>query len=150
MGGDVLLFLAGCAAVYAVWPLRNLAAVGNPVYPASDRPVPFARVVACTDRRFFPEMPTRCPRCCTPGGTWLRSFRPSRSSRVPGSPASGPRSGVALIGGAVFLFRRKLSPGWSFLRNAVVVFVVIWFLTSWFSRFLLPVLPLMALLYRDR
>jgi hypothetical protein len=34
MGGDVLLFLAGCAAVYAVWPLRNIVAIGNPVYPA--------------------------------------------------------------------------------------------------------------------
>ena len=30
---DVLLFFAVCIVVYSIWPARNLAAVGNPVYP---------------------------------------------------------------------------------------------------------------------
>jgi hypothetical protein len=63
----------------------------------------------------------------------------------PGITGVGSALGAGVVGGAVFFLRRKFSPGWYFLRNAAAVFVMIWFLTSWFSRFLLPVLPLMAL-----
>jgi len=58
----------------------------------------------------------------------------------------GSSLGVAVIGAVVFLIRRKQAPPWTFLRNVTAAYLVVWFLTSWFSRFLLPVLPLMALL----
>ena len=58
----------------------------------------------------------------------------------------GSSLGVAVIGAVVFLFRRKQAPPWAFLRNVTAACLAVWFLTSWFSRFLLPALPLMALL----
>jgi hypothetical protein len=58
----------------------------------------------------------------------------------------GSSLGVAVIGAVVFLFRRKPAPHWAFLRNVTAMCLVVWFLTSWISRFLVPALPLMALL----
>jgi hypothetical protein len=58
----------------------------------------------------------------------------------------GSSLGVAVVGAAVFLFRRNPAPPWAFLRNVTAACLAVWFLTSWFSRFLLPALPLMALL----
>jgi hypothetical protein len=58
----------------------------------------------------------------------------------------GSSLGVAVIGALVFLFLRKPAPPWAYLRNVTAVCLAVWFLTSWFSRFLLPALPLMALL----
>ena len=144
MGGDVLLFLAGCAAVYAVWPLRNLVVVGNPVYP----------LMAGLFRSpgWSPARLALLSGDAHPMSAMLHSWRDVAALLSsfsffprPGITGVGSALGAGVVGGAVFLFRRTLSPGWFFLRNAVAVFVMIWFLTSWFSRFLLPVLPLMAL-----
>ena len=144
MGGDVLLFFAGCAAVYAVWPLRNMMTVGNPVYP----------LLAGLFRSpgWSPEQMALLSGDAHPMSVMLHSWRDvvALLSSIsffprPGISGVGSALGASVVGGAVFFFRRTLSPGWFFLRNSVVVFVMIWFLTSWFSRFLLPVLPLLAL-----
>lgn len=144
IGGDVLLFLAGCAAVYAVWPLRNLVAVGNPVYP----------LLAGLFRSpgWSPAQMALLSGDAHPMFAMLHSWKDiagllASLSFFPRTDVTGFGSslGAGLVGGIVFLFRRKLSQPWAFLRNAVMVFAVLWFLTSWFSRFLLPVLPLMAL-----
>lgn len=142
--GDVLRFIAGCAAAYAVWPLRNIVAVGNPVYP----------LLAALFRSpgWSPSQMALLSGDAHPMSSMLHSWRDVFSLLSsfsffprPGITGVGSALGAGVVGSAIFFFRRTLSPGWSFLRNAVAVFVMIWFLTSWFSRFLLPVLPLMTL-----
>ncbi len=142
---DVLLFFAACTAVYSIWPVRNLAAVGNPVYPLlveifhSPGWSPAQSKLLSGDAHSLPAM--------------LHSWRDVRV--LLGSVTFFPRPsvtgfgsslGVAVIGAVVFLFRRKQVLPWAFLRNVTAACLVVWFLTSWFSRFLLPALPLMALL----
>lgn len=144
MGGDVLLFLAGCTVIYAVWPLRNIAAIGNPVYPALSN--------LFRSPGWSPAQMALLSGDAHPMSAMLHSWRDVASllsslSFFPRPAVTGVGSalGAGVVGGAVFFFRRKVSQGWSFLRNAVAVFLMIWFLTSWFSRFLLPLLPLMTL-----
>lgn len=143
-GGDVPLFIACCAAVYAVWPLRNIAAIGNPVYP----------VLSGLFRSpgWSPEQMALLSGDAHPMSAMLRSWKDvaglvASLSFFPRTDLTGLGSslGAGFVGGIVFLFRRKPSPPWAFLRNTVVAFAALWFLTSWFSRFLLPVLPVMAL-----
>jgi hypothetical protein len=64
-----------------------------------------------------------------------------------GMSGLGASIGAAFVGAVLFpFFRRRPAAGWAFLRNLCIGYVLAWFLTSWFSRFLLPALPLMALL----
>ena len=144
MGRDVLLFIAGCLAVYAVWPLRNLVVVGNPVYP----------LLAGLFRSpgWSPTRMALLSGDAHPMSSMLHSWKDIAAllaslSFFPRTDVTGLGSsiGAGLVGGIMFLFRRKPSPALAFLRNAVAAFLVLWFLTSWFSRFLLPVLPVMAL-----
>jgi hypothetical protein len=142
---DVLVFLAACLAVSAVWPVRNMASVGNPVYPVLEgifRSPGWSQVqsdLLSGDAHTTVAM--------------LHSWRDvlvllGSITLFPKVPVTGFGSalGVSVIGAFAFLFRRRLAPAWVFLRNVVAACIVVWFLTSWFSRFLLPALPLMALL----
>ena len=142
---DVLVFLAACVAVYAVWPVRNIASVGNPVYPVLEgifRSPGWSQ--AQSDLLSGDAHST---------GSMLHSWRDV--AVLLGSITFFPRVsitgfgsalGVSVIGAFAFFFRRRPAPAWTFLRNVVAACIVVWFLTSWFSRFLLPALPLMALL----
>lgn len=145
MWRDVLFFIAVCIAVYSIWPARNVAAVGNPAYPLltgifhSPGWSPARAEMLSGDAHSLKAM----LHSWRDAGVLLGSVtffpRPSVSG-------FGSSLGVAVIGAVVFLFRRKQAPPWAFLRNATAACLVVWFLTSWFSRFLLPALPLMALL----
>lgn len=142
---DVLVFLAACVAVYAVWPVRNIASVGNPVYPVLEtvfRSPGWS--LAQSELLSGDAHPLR---------DMLRSWRDV--ALLAGSITFLPRPsvtgfgsslGVSVIGAFAFLFRGRPAPAWAFLRNAVAACIAVWFLTFWFSRFLLPVLPMMALL----
>ena len=142
---DLLFFFVGCTAIYSIWPARNLAAVGNPVYPLlteifrSPGWSPARSEVLSADAHSLRAM--------------LHSWRDVQV--LFGSVTFFPRPhitgfgsslGVAVIGAIVFLFRRKPAPPWAFLRNVSAACLAVWFLTSWLSRVLLPALPLMALL----
>lgn len=142
---DILFFLAVCIAVYSIWPARNLATVGNPVYPIlteifrSPGWSPAQSAMLSGNAHSLRAM----LHSWRDVGVFLGSvtFFPR-----PSVTGFGSSLGVAVIGAAVFLFRRKQAPPWGFLRNVTAACLVVWFLTSWFSRFLLPALPLMALL----
>lgn len=142
---DVIFFFVACTAVYSIWPARNLAAVGNPIYPL------LAEIF-------------RSPGWSTAQSEMLSGDAHSLHAMLhswrdvgvllgsvtffprPSVTGFGSSLGVAVIGAAAFLFRRKQTLPWAFLRNVTAVSLAVWFLTSWFSRFLLPALPLMALL----
>ena len=142
---DVLIFSAVCAAVYSIWPARNLAAVGNPVYPLlseifrSPGWSPAQSELLSGDAHSLQAMLHSWRDVAVLLGSVTFFPRPSVTG-------FGSSLGIAVIGAVVFLFRRKPAPHWAFLRNVTAVCLAAWFLTSWFSRFLLPALPLMALL----
>jgi hypothetical protein len=142
---DVLLFFAVCIAVYSIWPARNIAAVGNPAYPL------------LTEIFRSPGWSSAQAEMLSGDAHSLQAMLHSwRDVGVllgsvtffprPSVTGFGSSLGVAVIGAVVFLFRRKQALPWAFLRNVTAACLVVWFLTSWFSRFLLPALPLMALL----
>ena len=142
---DVLLFFAVCIAVYSIWPARNVAAVGNPAYPLltgifrSPGWSPAQAELLSGDAHSLKAMLHSWRDVGVLLGSVTFFPRPSVTG-------FGSSLGVAVIGAVVFLIRRKQAPPWTFLRNVTAAYLVVWFLTSWFSRFLLPVLPLMALL----
>lgn len=142
---DVLLFFAICIVVYSIWPARNLAAVGNPVYPLLTEIFRSAGWSPAQSERLSGDAHSlhAMLHSWRDVGVLLGSvtFFPR-----PSVTGFGSSLGVAVIGAVVFLFRRKQAPPWAFLRNVTAACLAVWFLTSWFSRFLLPALPLMALL----
>lgn len=142
---DVLVFLAACLAAYAVWPVRNIASVGNPVYPVLEGIFRSPGWSQAQSDLLSGDAHTT--------GAMLHSWRDvavllGSITLFPKVSVTGFGSalGVSVIGAFAFLFRRRPAPTWMFLRNVVAACIVVWFLTSWFSRFLLPALPLMALL----
>lgn len=142
---DILFFLAVCIAVYSIWPARNLATVGNPVYPIlteifrSPGWSPAQSAMLSGNAHSLRAMLHTWRDVGILLGSVTFFPRPSVTG-------FGSSLGVAVIGAVAFLFRRKQTLPWAFLRNVTVVSLAVWFLTSWFSRFLLPALPLMAVL----
>ncbi len=143
---DALLFLLVAAAVYSPWPVRNAVFSGNPVYPllngifGSPTWSPEQMRLLDADAHLVSGMlhswkdPARLLLSLT--------FFPDT-----GMSGLGASIGAAFVGAVLFsFFRRKPAAGWAFLRNVWFGYLLAWFLTSWFSRFLLPALPLMALL----
>jgi hypothetical protein len=142
---DFLFFFVACTAVYSIWPARNLAAVGNPVYPLlteifrSPGWSPAQSEMLLADAHSLKAMLHSWRDVEVLLGSVTFFPRPSVTG-------FGSSLGVAVIGAVMFLFRRKPAPPWAFLRNVSAACLAVWFLTSWTSRFLLPALPLMALL----
>ncbi len=142
---DLLLFSVTCGAAYSIWPLRNLFAVGNPVYPFLSEVFHSAGWSAAQARMLADD--------AQPLRTMLHSWRDMAALLGavtffprPSIAGVGSSLGVAVVGAAVFFPRRGQPPPWVFLRNVTAACIATWFLTSWFSRFLLPALPLMGLL----
>ena len=142
---DVLVFLAACLAVYAVWPARNIASVGNPVYPVLEGIFRSPGWSQAQSDLLSGDAHTT--------GAMLHSWRDvavllGSITLFPKVSVTGFGSalGVSVIGAFAFLFRRRPAPAWAFLRSVVALCAIVWFFTSWFSRFLLPALPMMALL----
>lgn len=142
---DLLLFFVTCIAVYSIWPARNIAAVGNPLYPFLTE---IFRIAG-----WSPAQSEMLSRDAHSLRAMLHSWRDAWV--LLGSVTFFPRPyvtgfgsslGVAVIGALVFFFRRNPVSPWAFLRNVTAAYLAVWFLTGWISRFLLPALPLMALL----
>lgn len=142
---DVLFFFAACAAVYSIWPARNLATVGNPVYPLLTEVFRSAGWSPAQSELLSGDAHSLQAMLHSWRDVWVLLGSVTFFPR-PSVTGFGSSLGVAVIGALVFLFRRKAAPPWVFLRNVTAVSLAVWFLTSWFSRFLLPALPLMALL----
>ncbi len=143
---DPLLFLVAAAFVNAPWPLRDLAASGNPVYPLlngifrSPTWSPGRMQLLAGDAHSFSAMFHGLPDVAK----LLASVTFFPDPAINGVGAS---LGAAFVGTLLFpAFRRKPSSPWGFLRNVAFGCLAAWFFTSWFSRFLLPALPPMALL----
>jgi hypothetical protein len=143
---DALLFLLVAAAVYSPWPIRNIVSAGNPVYPLLNG--------VFGSPTWSPEQMRLLAEAAHPISGQFHTWKDPAKLLLsltffPDTIVSGPGAsiGAAFLGAALFpFFRRKPAAGWAFLRNAFIGYLLAWFLTSWFSRFLLPALPLMALL----
>ncbi len=143
---DPFLFLAAAAFVYAPWPLRNVAASGNPVYPLlngvfrSPTWSPARMALLAGNAHSFSAMfhgPLDAAKLLA-----SVTFFPD-----PTISGGGASLGAAFVGTLLFpALRRRSSPPWLFLRNVALGCLAAWFFTSWFTRFLLPALPPMALL----
>ena len=104
--------------MYAVWPVRNIASVGNPVYPVLDgifRSPGWSQ--AQSDLLSGDAHST---------GSMLHSWRDV--AVLLGSITFFPRLsvtgfgsslGVSVIGAFAFLFRRRPAAAWTYLRNVV-------------------------------
>lgn len=143
---DALLFLLVAAVVYSPWPLRNVVFAGNPVYPLLNGV--FGNPGWSPERMLL--LSDDAHSLSSQLHTWKDPARLLLSLTFfpdPDMSGLGASIGPALVGALLFpFFRRKPAAGWAFLRNAFIGCLLAWFLTSWFSRFLLPALPLMALL----
>jgi hypothetical protein len=143
---DALLFLLVAAAVHSPWPIRNIVSAGNPVYPLLNG--------VFGSPTWSPEQMRLLAEAAHPLSGQFHTWKDPAKLLLsltffPNPIANGPGAsiGAAFLGAALFpFFRRKPAAGWAFLRNAFIGVLLAWFLTSWFSRFLLPALPLMALL----
>jgi hypothetical protein len=144
---EFLPFTAAAAAVWTPWLLRNAAATGNPVYPLLNAVFrapswsPERMKMLSGDAHPFSEM------FHGPADLWNLA---ASLSFFPDSVLSGPGASLGaafpLFLLSLFLLPRNASPEWRFLRFASASLLAAWFFTSWFSRFLLPALPAMALL----
>ncbi len=142
-----LPFLAAATAAWSPWLLRNAAATGNPVYPLlngifkAPSWTPLRMKILAGDAHTFSAMYSG------PGDLWdlaaSLSFFPDLELSGPGA-SLGAAFPLFLL--SLFLLPRDTAAEWRFLRLAAASFLAAWFFTSWFSRFLLPALPAMALL----
>ncbi len=134
------------AVFFAPWLWRNLAATGNPVYPllnglfGSPSWSPARMEVLSGDAH--PLL------AHLHGWKDLASLLGSLTF-FPDTSMSGPGAsiGVGILGTFLFpILVREPERGWRFLRNLSLALMMVWFLSSWISRYLLPALPFMALL----
>ncbi|MBP2673431.1 MAG: hypothetical protein H6Q84_271 [Deltaproteobacteria bacterium] len=140
-------FLALAAAAWLPWLLRNAVSSGNPFYPllngifGSPSWTPLQMSLLSGDAHSFSAM-FHGPGDLAALAASL-SFFPDTARNGPGASL-----GFAFVLSALSFVAlpREAGPGWRFLRNVGASLVVAWFFTSWFSRFLLPALPGMALL----
>ncbi len=143
---DAALFLLAAAVLFSPWLYRNLAATGNPVYPLLNgifhsptwSPARMKVLVEDSHNSWL----------------WLHGWRDAGRLLASATffpdvnlSSAGASLGAALLGTILFpLVARGADPGWRFLAALSLALVAAWLLSSCITRYLLPALPLMALL----
>lgn len=143
---DASLFLLIAVVLFSPWLYRNFASTGNPVYPMFNGVFHSPGWSPARMKILFEDS--------HPPSLWLHGIRDvgrliRSATFFPDVDLSsaGASLGAALAGALVFpLAVRRPEPGWRFLMVLSLLVVAAWFLATSFSRYLLPALPLMALL----
>jgi len=143
---EAALFGLVTAVLFAPWLWRNLAATGNPVYPLLNG--------LFGSSTWSPARMEALSGDAQPLLAHLHGWKDPISllgslTFFPDTPMSGPGAsiGVGVLGTFLFpMLVREPERGWRFLRNLSLALMMVWFLSSWISRYLLPALPFMALL----
>ncbi len=143
---DAFLFLLIAVVLFSPWLYRNVAATGNPVYPLLNGVFHSPGWSPARMKILFEDS--------HPPSLWLHGLRDvwrliRSATFFPDVDLSsaGASLGAAVIGAFLFpLAVRRPEPGWRFLEILTLLLIAAWFLSSSFSRYLLPALPFMALL----
>ncbi|MGE5663707.1 MAG: glycosyltransferase family 39 protein, partial [Deltaproteobacteria bacterium] len=143
---DAGLFLLAAAAVFSPWLYRNLAATGNPVYPLLNGIFQSPTWSPARMKVLFEDS--------HPLSLWLHGWRDvgrlfASATFFPdvNLSSAGASLGASIAAAILFpLVVRKPDARWRFLRALSIALVAAWILSSAITRYLLPALPLMAVL----